>query len=142
MSDVTSKLVDLTPQWIAALCVWREARGESAECQRAVYWTIHNRMMDRRWPATLSAVVLQKNQFTSFSATDPNAVKFPVTPADAPSWESCCAAVEQPGTDPTGGACYYESFPDDQIEEVRKKQTWFNPAKLTVKIGRIRFYAP
>ena len=44
---------------------------------------IRNRAEDpkKRWPRTVSGVILEPRQFSSFNAGDPNAVKFPVEPA-------------------------------------------------------------
>jgi cell wall hydrolase len=127
-------------RFLAAICIWREARGENIECKRGVYWTLVNRAAAHPspWPADLAGVVLQPHQFSSFNRNDPNSVKFPAS--SDPSWADCCAVVDDPGADPTGGAVYYESFPDDQIEAVRVKQPWFAEEKLTVKIASIRFY--
>ena len=49
-----------------ALAVYFEARGESAEGQRAVASVVWNRRNDERWPNHTCEVVAQKGQFESF----------------------------------------------------------------------------
>lgn len=95
---------------LAALCLWREARGEPREAKRGVLWVIRNRAQDARarWPSHPIDVILQRAQFSSFTLGDPNAVKFPRP--DDPSWLECCAVVDDPGEDPTGGANHYHSL--------------------------------
>jgi spore germination cell wall hydrolase CwlJ-like protein len=80
---------------IATLCVWREAQGESLKGKILVAQVIVNRAADvaKRWPRTLSGVVLQKLQFSSFNPDDPNSKKYPL-PGDM-SWAESCAAVDQ-----------------------------------------------
>ncbi len=82
----------LLDRFLLALCIWREARGESVRGKELVAWTIVNRSVDarHRWPATIAGVVLQPLQFSSFNATDPNAVKFPMSAmASLAGWEEC-----------------------------------------------------
>lgn len=83
----------LLNRFLLALCVWREARGESYKGKQLVAATILNRASDpkHRWPQTPGGVVLQPMQFSSFNANDANAVKFPS--ADA-QWTECVAAVD------------------------------------------------
>ena len=102
-------------QWLTAICLWREARGESKRAIRAIYWVIQNRVLDSRWPRTHAEVILQPKQFSSFMAGDPNSSRFP-TPSSGRDWDAywtCVEVVQDPGTDPTGGANHYESCPDD-----------------------------
>ena len=82
---------DLLRRFALALCVWREARGESVRGKTLVAQVIANRVADPRWPNTVSEVVLQPKQFSSFNRSDPNSRKFP-TEGD-PAWiESVTAA--------------------------------------------------
>jgi len=131
---------DQYPKLLAALCVWREARGEGIDAKRGVYWTLANRAAAQPspWPNDLAAVVLQPHKFSSFGQGDPNSLKFPAVSDQ--SWSDCCAVVDAPGIDPTDGAVYYESFPTDQLNEMRAQDPWFGADKMTVQIGAIRFY--
>jgi spore germination cell wall hydrolase CwlJ-like protein len=115
---------------MVALCVWREARGEPYEAQVAIAHVIRNRMKDKRWPKTLSGVVLQPKQFSSFNSTDTNAVKFPK--ADEAAWLSCCKAACNGKEDPTGGANHYHTH------AVTPK--WSRSRTPTCVIGNHRFY--
>lgn len=95
--DVNSpqQLGDFYDLFLMALCVWREARGESMEAKRAVAWVIRNRADKPSWwgGPSIASVVLHPYQFSSFNHNDPNATKMP-TPQD-PAWiASLIAAYE------------------------------------------------
>lgn len=75
-----------------ALCVWREARGESMLGKLLVAQTIENRVTDKRWPETYVGVITQRWQFSAFNANDPNALQFPAE-TDA-VWPDCVAAAD------------------------------------------------
>ena len=131
-------------QWLAALMLWREARGASLSAMTGIYWVLLNRVRDslNRWPKSIPAVILQHAQFSSFNAGDPNAVKFPIPPlgasvmpsADWTAWLNAQAVVQTSlGADPTMGATNYHSEPENP-------PAWADPAKLTVTIGAFRFY--
>jgi spore germination cell wall hydrolase CwlJ-like protein len=137
--------VEQFEQWLAALCIWREARGEHIDAKRGVWFVILNRMNDqhRRWPRSITDVILQHDQFSSFSAGDPNSVRFPRPPAEGatPSrdWQAftdCVSVVTATNVgDPTNGANLYESLP-----EGAPKPSWATPEMMTAHIGTIRFY--
>lgn len=82
----------LLRRFALALCVWREARGESARGKALVAQTIENRVVDRRWPDTYLGVITQRWQFSAFNAGDPNSLLFP-SETD-PSWGDCVAAAD------------------------------------------------
>jgi hypothetical protein len=93
-------------------------------------------------PHGLVQVVLRPWQFSSFNATDPNAIKFP-NEANFLDWQAfgeILAMIESPGGDPTGGAVYYESFEPAQLDAIRAKDSWFAADKMTVQLGAVRFY--
>ena len=115
---------------LLALCLWREARGESIEARRAVLHVILNRMAARNEAA--AQVILAPKQFSSFNANDPNALKFPMP--DDHEWFECCCIVDHPGDDITGGASNYESCAPDHLP------SWADPAKQTATVGAFRFY--
>jgi cell wall hydrolase len=116
---------------MGALTIWREARGQTIQEQRAVLHVILNRVKDRRWPDTISQVVTQPEQFSSFNAGDPNAVKWP-SPKD-PIFMRCCSIMDEPGIDPTLGANHYHS-PMEHLPH------WADQDKVTVRIGAFTFY--
>jgi hypothetical protein len=131
--------------WLSCLCIWREARGASVAAKNAVWYVLQNRSTDaqRRWPRTLAGVILQREQFSSFNAGDPNAALFPIAPippADASrdwlAFLDCQTVVNSPiGDDPTMGANCYESLPDGA-----PRPSWASAEALTVQIGPFRFY--
>lgn len=133
-------------QWLAAICIWREARGESMPAMRAVYQVMLNRTKDeqKRWPKTLSGVIMQRLQFTSMTGHgDANLVKFPVRPVPNVinlEWEAfqrAMIAVDTPLlADSTEGANHYESCEFAGIPMPK----WADPAKKTVTIGHFNFY--
>lgn len=117
---------------LLALCVWREARGESFEAQRAVAHVIRNRAADeKRWPDSIRGVILQPWQFSSFNAKDPNVSKYP--DESDKSWDSCKRAVASTLPDPTNGANHYF---DDSI----KAPKWADPRCITAVIDSFSFY--
>jgi spore germination cell wall hydrolase CwlJ-like protein len=69
-------------QFMLALAIWREARGEPVNAQIAVGCSIRNRTLRATWwndrtAASYTAVILQPYQYSSFNASDPNATKIP-----------------------------------------------------------------
>lgn len=131
-------------QFLLALALWREARGQSSAARAAIACVIRNRMEDaaHRWPKTVSGVILQPHQFSSFSAGDPNAALFPVEPAEGKqsadwmAWLTSMDIASTPMTaDSTNGANAYESLP-----EGASRPHWADPAKITARLGPFRFY--
>lgn len=125
----------LLTRFLLALCVWREARGETDRGMRLVAQVIVNRSTDplRRWPRTIPDVILQPLQFSSFNHNDPNATLLPRS--DDPTWPRC-VAVLQPIFDtfqpPITKANHYH---------VRGLEpSWADPAKVTEVEGRHVFY--
>lgn len=121
------------PDVIAAVTIWREARGESRDAKRGVAWVIFNRTQDKRWPGNAAAVCQQPKQFSCWNPDDPNYAKWPAFMDDV--FESCCDAWDERGPDPTGGANHYHSFRDPA-----DFPKWADPAKATVRIGAFTFY--
>lgn len=119
---------------LAALTVWKEARGESPLAKRAVACVIRNRVRDRRWANRAALVVLQPLQFSCWNTDDPNATQWPG--ADA-IWNDCLRAVSQAATlpDVTRGANHYHSYPEGH-------PSWpkWAAGEPTAKIGAFRFY--
>ena len=64
-------------QWILALTLWRECRGESTRGKVAAAEVIVERVKDSRWPDTICGVCLQPWQFSCYNKNDPNASKLP-----------------------------------------------------------------
>ena len=58
---------------MVAKTIWGEAGSSwiSKEDKAKVAWTICNRVDDPRWPDSISDVVVQRNQFYGYSASNP-----------------------------------------------------------------------
>lgn len=127
-------LQDTYPLILGALCVWREARGENYISKLGVWWVIKNRAAALHIPDdTIAAVVTRPKQFSSFNQNDPNVIQYPRALDHA--WLDCLSVVEGVDTDPTGGATNYHSLPDGV-----PWPNWADPKKLTVTIGKFKFY--
>lgn len=123
--------------YIAALTVWREARGEPFQGKQGVAQVIYNRMTDtaRRWPRTAIDVCKQHLQFSCWNSSDPNCTKYPEE-LDV-SWQDSCKATMEifamQAADVTNGAnCYYERH--------IPAPAWATPEKQTVEIGNHIFF--
>ena len=140
------KTLEMYNNIIAALCTWREARGESAMGKLLVAMVIVNRAKDpKRWPNALAGVVLQPKQFTSFSIGDRNAVKIPAL--NDGDFISCCIAIDcalAEGTlsqtiqledkyKPLLAANHYH---DDSIDP----PSWTKGIQYLGKVGKLLFY--
>ena len=139
---------------LCRLCLWREARSESMAAKAAVLSVIRNRANDpkNRWPKTLAGVVLQPNQFTSFSWGDPNSVAFPCAPKtgtnpDWQAWLDSCAVWDAPLTASAVGSAQF--YVDDSADLTRFAVSILGPGKTvadleackTATIGRLSFFA-
>lgn len=132
-------------QILAAICLWREGRGQSKAALTAIYHVILNRVADQknRWPKTISGVIMQPAQFSSMtSGSDPNLQKMPVDNG-SPDWlafQDCLAVVETALiADPTQGATNYISV-DSQGRIPPSAKGWATAENLTYQIGSFRFF--
>lgn len=129
---------------IAALCIWREARSESAAAMTGVWHVIQNRAFDdkKRWPRDFADVVLQPYQFSSFNANDPNAVLWPsrAHTQDWAAFQRCILVVSSAlNADPTGGSNMYHSYPNAmKTDPVWPK--WATDQAFACEIGPFKFY--
>lgn len=140
---------DFYDLFLMALCVWREARGQSMEAKRCVAWVIRNRADKPGWwgGPSIASVVLRPWQFSSFNQHDPNACKLPL-PAD-PSWISSLIAAQEGFTkstvDPSQGATHYYDKsldPDTNSGRADKRPVWAidGSYSLLTDIGDFHFY--
>ncbi len=116
-----------------AVALWREARGQNSDAQRGVYWVIINRTNNPSYPHTISEVIMQHLQFSSFNPGDPNIHVYP-QPTFTPL--NVFEVIDNPGDDPTGGATNYHSYPEGSLHW----PSWATADKFTVKIGAFSFY--
>jgi Cell Wall Hydrolase len=129
--------------YLIALCVYREARGESIEAKLGVAWVIRNRVkLPRWWGHDWISVILHHFQFSSFNATNNvQAETFP-GPSD-PSWADCWNAAnvvyaETPSfADPTNGATYYY---DKSLDNDPPAFTKNGTIEQSAVIGALRFW--
>jgi len=129
---------DTYEPFLKALALWREARGQSDDAKRGVLHVILNRATSAFRGTTPAEVILWPYQFSSFNSTDANAFRLPnpKQKGDWQAWLACCAVVDDPGDDPTGGSVMYHSIPFGSP----KWPVWATADKLTVYIGPFRFY--
>lgn len=129
---------DIFEPFLKALCIWREARGQSDDAKRGVLHVILNRAAAGFRGATPAEVIQWPWQFSSFTFGDPNASRLPnpKRQADWQAWLACCGVVDDPGPDPTGGAVMYHSLAVGSPEW----PAWATDEKQTAQIGPFRFY--
>jgi hypothetical protein len=121
---------------LAALCIWREARGESFRAKLGVFWVLKNRCSvspREGFKKTLTENILKKWAFSSFNENDPNYSKYPEDSDD--SWVECLQAVDSPDPDPTDLAVFYYSKP-----LTAPPAAWGN-VENTANIGGLHFYS-
>lgn len=146
------RTLDMYDNIIAAICVWRETRGEDLLVKILVAKVLVNRTRDKldRWPKTLSSVVLQPYQFSSFNTNDPNSSKIP-RQIDL-SLVSCCTAVDA-ALDDSIPFSDSKILPTISMDEFSKLSTanhyhddsiappsWTKGMEFLGKVGRILFY--
>lgn len=130
----------------AALCAWKEARGEGLEGMEAVLCVLRNRVGAPGFAKTLHDVIYGKNQFTSMSV--PSDPEFNLVPTELDErWSHAKQLAEiifgQNSFDITNGAHYYANL------HTMDKNGWFyrnivlKPTEhpLTVQIGKHTFFA-
>jgi len=127
-------------QDLLALCIWREARGETHAGKFAVGCSIRNRVQHPRWwGRDYRSVILDPWQYSSFNANDPNANKYP-QPGDAAydDAEACAQSVVNGDPDTTAGAVSYY----DKSLDAHPPQWASSPQfKHSIDIGAFHFFA-
>jgi len=126
--------------FLLALVIWREARGESLPAKLGVAWVVRNRVQRPGWwGKDWISCVLKPFQFSSFNATDPNAVRWP-SPLDT-SWEASLQIAADVyagrGQDPTSGAVYYF---DRSLDNNPPAWAIDGSNAHTADIGNLHFY--
>ena len=122
--------------WLA-LAIWREARGESQECQIGVAFSILNRVEHPKWWGnTVLNVIVKKWQYSSFTdPKDPQLTTWP-TSSDA-SWIQC----KKVASDVTAGLVGNPVIGADSYHDISiKPPKWATPEMFVKQIGKIRFF--
>jgi N-acetylmuramoyl-L-alanine amidase len=115
---------------MAALCIWREARGEPREGKVAVFWVIKNRVA-AGWGPTVLDVILAPKQFSCFNADDQQVALYPKH-ADK-DWVECLGVVTGNDPNPIGPA---KNYFNDAIAD----PAWAKSMIEQARIGRHVFY--
>jgi spore germination cell wall hydrolase CwlJ-like protein len=121
------------PMVLAALCVWREARGEAYSAMLGVACVLRNLLAVE---GDLVRVITRRDQFSSMTFHgDPNLIEWPQ--AQDGAFRMCSMAVSSIlgslSPDITGGATYYFSPP---LEE---PPPGWGPVTVTVTLGHLTF---
>jgi len=134
----------------AALCAWKEARGEGVDGMRAVLWVLKNRVGVQGFASKLHDVIYGKNQFTSMSV--PSDPEFNLEPEDNDSMFAVAMKVatslfDGDGTDDvdlTRKAHYYANLHLVATDGWFYKDIVLDPYKnhpVTAQIGHHTFFA-
>ena len=119
-----------------ALCLWREARGESHDAKIAVAYSIMTRLASPSWGNSVHSVLFQRLQYSSLTYKDDP--QLTTWPSDTdPSWEECMSVADtvlhRRVPNPIDGA---DSYHDTSI----KPPSWGTPERFVKQIGRLMFY--
>ena len=129
---------ELDDAHLLALCIYREARGESFLGKRGVGCTVRNRVNAQSYFGhTYDQVILRPYQFSSFNSNDPNAGVWPID--GEPVWMECLVEANNVlgGIDDvSNGALFYFSPP-----LTAPPHAW-GPVIATAHIGNLNFYKP
>ncbi|MGP6423928.1 cell wall hydrolase [Pseudomonas pharyngis] len=128
---------------ILARTLWGEARGEGADGQVAVAWTIRNRVNDGKtnswWGEGYAGVCQKPYQFSCWNKNDPN---FPYLSGAKPipsrelaqARKAADQVIDGKVSDPTGGATHYYAT------SMKSPPAWAAKAKQTCKLGGHVFF--
>ena len=137
--SVPAEWDDLT---LLAAMVFLEAEGEPEDGQLGVGWVARNR--SDRWRQLLTSVILAPMQFSCFNQeyfSTMGQARLTTAEERAEScWKAAASALWRLSPDPTFGADHYLNV--EATKTARKKHdlpAWFDPAKVTVAIGRHTF---
>jgi hypothetical protein len=139
------------PEVLFAMCLFGEARGESAPARRAVAQVILNRIRfprsvfgsrrDAGFFENLRGVILKPRQFSCFLANDPNYPKL-LRPLDFESvevWERCLTTARQAIAARDARDAFTRNS-DHYFDISIQPPAWADPLQQTVQLGRLRFY--
>jgi spore germination cell wall hydrolase CwlJ-like protein len=124
---------------LLALCVYREARGETYEAKRGVVSVVRNRVAQcprEGFNRTVRENILKPYAFSSFNENDPNINVYPLHTSDTSdrTWQDCLRAAKSLDPDNTAGAVFYFSPPVTEAPHA-----WGNVIP-TVRLGNLHFF--
>ena len=140
-----------SPAVLLAMCLFGEARGEAEATLRAVAQVVLNRaahphpVFGSRASLTLEEnlrrVILRPGQFSCFHPSDVNYAKLlrPLEAEDAPVWERCLRCAED-ALASWNQQDALTSNSDHYFDDSIQPPSWADPAKRTLKLGRLNFY--
>ena len=131
----------------AALCAWKEARGEGADGMRAVLHVLANRANNayHSFGATIHDVIYGKNQFTSMSV--PSDPEFNLQPAPGDeqfsfAFGAAPGVLDGTDDDVTNGADYYANMHEIPTDGWFYKNIVLSKNHpITAQIGHHTFFA-
>jgi len=116
---------------VLAMCLYGEARGESALGKLAVAWVVKNRAVKNG--TTFKQECLRPAQFSSFNLIDVNRARLLLAYKNDPSsWARCETIVEllPYTTDPTHGADHYYAFDSVTPAWGRGNPAWLETTEI------------
>ena len=136
MTTERKPLQDYAEITFMALCIWREARGESMVGKAAVAHSIMNRVRRPKWwGRTVMEVLFKKWQYSSL--TDPNDPQLTKWPANDALWRECMTIAH----DVYYGLMDNPSPSSDSYHDVSiPSPKWATPEMFVTQIGRLKFY--
>ena len=129
---------NMIEQEILARTIWAEARGESAEGQKAIANVVNNRIASGKtwWGNDVRSVCLTPYQFSCWNKSDPNRPKLLAVTADDPSYSGCLVIA---------GNSIRGNLPDntadaDSYEVTGLNTYWARTLQPVAVIGHHSFY--
>jgi N-acetylmuramoyl-L-alanine amidase len=131
-----------TDVFMLALCIYREARGESQDAKQAVGWAVRNRVEHPSWYGKdWFSVITKPFQFSSFNRGEVNSIVFGA-PEDV-AWAQCVQAafdvIVSNVPDATGGATFYY---DRSLDKKNDPPKWAALYVHTADVGNFHFFKP
>lgn len=129
----------ISPDALAIITIWQEARGEPLDGKIAVGEVICNRMLKKySSDGTVAGTVCRAFQFSGWLPRDPNLIPSLKLDTDDPIVDDCVRAWREAstgGTEFAKGAVLYCN-----LAVVRP--TWIINCTLTAKVGAHSFFTP
>jgi N-acetylmuramoyl-L-alanine amidase len=127
----------ISPDTLAVINIWMEARGEPYEGQVAVGEVMLNRLKNGSWGNTLESVILAPYQFSGWNTTSSERIAAFLLDSEDPAYLQCLAAWQEANAQSNfakGALFYYNP------SIVTTPPTWALPDRLTATIGHQQFY--